>query len=567
MADAAPHSGGTDPSGQLWRKISTTRHKDIGIRYLITAAVVGLLASVITVYMRIELMAPGVQYLCSEGLRFAPTGDICTPNGHLWNALVAYHGVLMMFYVAIPALFAGFGTYLLPLHIGAPNTALPRLNTIGYWLYIAGTLLGLASLLLPGAPSQAAQSAWGATGAALPDHAGTTGMASVVTGLASLFVVGLSALLVAINVITTFLNMRAPGMSLHKVSLFAWSVFVTAWLIVLAFPVLAGTVTILVTNPGFAALFFERSSGDTAAMFQHILWFFGHPEVYIIILPGFGIISQIIATFSKRPVFGYLAMVYAMVSIGALGFVVWAYHLFNMGLSFEHQGYFIWASVVVAIPTAIILYCWLATIFTGRPTFKTPMLWACGFVFLLIAGGLSGVFLAHAPVQAAAHAQAGYNIVAHTHYVMGLGAIFAIFAGIYFWIGKMSGRHYPEWAGKLHFWMMFLGANMTFVPQFILGRQGMVRHAVDYPESFTFWNAASSAGALVSFASFLLFIGIIAYTLRGGTQITRNNYWTAAANTLEWSLPCPPPKDTFTTLPTQAEWDHGAGQERPVSTR
>jgi cytochrome c oxidase subunit 1 len=364
---------------------------------------------------------------------------------------------------------------------------------------------------------------------------------------------GASSILGAINMITTFLNMRAPGMTMHKVPLFAWSIFVTSWLILLALPVLAGAITMLLTDRNFGTTFFTPSGGGDPVLYQHILWFFGHPEVYIIVIPAFGIISQVIATFSRKPIFGYLPMVYAMVAIGVLGFVVWAHHMYTAGMSLTQQSYFMLATMVIAVPTGIKVFSWIATMWGGSLTFETPMLWAFGFLFLFTVGGVTGIVLSQAPVDRVYHDT--YYVVAHFHYVMSLGAVFGIFAGIYFWIGKMSGRQYPEWAGKLHFWTMFIGANLTFFPQHFLGRQGMPRRYIDYPEAFAYWNWFSSIGAFISFASFIFFIGIVFYTLLWGRKVTENNYWNEHADTLEWTLPCPPPEHTFEQLPKREDWD------------
>ena len=364
---------------------------------------------------------------------------------------------------------------------------------------------------------------------------------------------GASSILGAINMITTFLNMRTPGMTLHKVPLFAWSIFITAWLILLSLPVLAGGITMLLTDRNFGTTFFDPAGGGDPILYQHILWFFGHPEVYMIILPGFGIISHVISTFSRKPVFGYLPMVYALVAIGVLGFVVWAHHMYTVGMSLSQQSYFMLATMVIAVPTGIKIFSWIATMWRGSVTFESPMLFAMGFLFLFTVGGVTGVVLSQPGLDRAYHDT--YYVVAHFHYVMSLGAAFAIFAGIYFWIGKMSGRQYPEWAGKVHFWMFFVGTNLTFFPQHFLGRQGMPRRYIDYPEAFAYWNQVSSYGAFLSFASFVFFIGVVFYTLLAGKKVTQNNYWNEYADTLEWTLPSPPPEHTFEILAKQEEWD------------
>jgi cytochrome c oxidase subunit 1 len=364
---------------------------------------------------------------------------------------------------------------------------------------------------------------------------------------------GASSILGAINMITTFLNMRAPGMTLFKVPLFAWSIMVTAMLILLALPVLAGAITMLLTDRNFGTAFFDAANGGDPVLYQHILWFFGHPEVYIIIVPAFGIISHVISTFSKKPIFGYLGMVWAMIGIGVLGFVVWAHHMYTVGMSANAQAYFMLATMVIAVPTGIKVFSWIATMWGGSIDFKTPMLWAFGFLFLFTVGGVTGIILSQAAVDRAYHDT--YYVVAHFHYVMSLGAVFGIFAGIYYWIGKMSGRQYPEWAGKLHFWTMFIGTNITFFPQHFLGRQGMPRRYIDYPEQFSLWNEVSSWGAFMSGASLLFFIGVMWYTLTRGEKITENAYWGEHGETLEWTLSNPPPEHTFETLPTQDMWD------------
>lgn len=553
MADAAVHESGGhhDTRGFFTRWFMSTNHKDIGILYLFTAGVVGLISVAFTVFMRIELQFPGVQHMCMEGARFfTDTTRECTPDGHLWNVMITYHGILMMFFVVIPALFGGFGNYFMPLQIGAPDMAFPRLNNLSYWLYVCGVALGVCSLLSPVGEGFGSGVGW----VLYPPLSTIEEGYSMDLAIFAVHVSGASSILGAINIITTFLNMRAPGMTLFKVPLFAWSVFITAWLILLSLPVLAGAITMLLMDRNFGTNFFNPAGGGDPILYQHILWFFGHPEVYIIILPGFGIISAVIATFARKPIFGYLPMVLAMAAIGVLGFVVWAHHMYTVGMSLTQQSYFMLATMTIAVPTGIKVFSWIATMWGGSIEFKTPMLWAFGFLFLFTVGGVTGVVLSQAPLDRVYHDT--YYVVAHFHYVMSLGAVFAIFAGVYFWIGKMSGRQYPEWAGKLHFWMMFIGSNLIFFPQHFLGRQGMPRRYIDYPEAFAYWNNISSIGAYISFASFLLFIGIVFYTLFAGKRVTENNYWNEYADTLEWTLPSPPPEHTFETLPKREDWDH-----------
>ena len=552
MADAAIHGHEhEDERGFFTRWFMSTNHKDIGILYLIVSALVGFVSVAFTVYMRLELMDPGVQYMCMEGARLtAAAAGECTPNGHLWNVLITGHGILMMFFVVIPALFGGFGNYFMPLQIGAPDMAFPRMNNLSFWLYVAGTTLAICSVLAPGGNGQLGS---GVGWVLYPPLSTNEQGMSMDLAIFAVHVSGASSILGAINMITTFLNMRAPGMTLFKVPLFSWSIFITSWLILLSLPVLAGAITMLLMDRNFGFTFFDPAGGGDPVLYQHILWFFGHPEVYIIILPGFGIISHVIATFSRKPVFGYLPMVWALIAIGVLGFVVWAHHMYTVGMSLNQQAYFMLATMVIAVPTGVKVFSWIATMWGGSVEFKTPMLWAFGFLFLFTLGGVTGVVLSQAAVDRYYHDT--YYVVAHFHYVMSLGAVFAIFAGVYFYFPKMTGRMYPEWAGKLHFWMMFIGANITFFPQHFLGRQGMPRRYIDYPEQFAYWNEWSSWGAFLSFASFLFFFGVIAYSLLRGAKVTENNPWNEYADTLEWTLPSPPPEHTFEQLPKQEDWD------------
>ncbi|MBA98764.1 MAG: cytochrome c oxidase subunit 1 [Sulfitobacter sp.] len=552
MADAAIHGQDHhDERGFFTRWFMSTNHKDIGILYLFVSALVGFISVSFTVYMRLELMHPGVQYMCMEGARLiADSSATCTPNGHLWNVLITGHGILMMFFVVIPALFGGFGNYFMPLQIGAPDMAFPRMNNLSFWLYVGGTTLAVISVLTPGGNGQLGS---GVGWVLYPPLSVREGGMSMDFAIFAVHVSGASSILGAINMITTFLNMRAPGMTLFKVPLFSWSIFVTSWLILLSLPVLAGAITMLLMDRNFGFAFFDPAGGGDPVLYQHILWFFGHPEVYIIILPGFGIISHVIATFSRKPIFGYLPMVWAIIAIGALGFVVWAHHMYTVGLSLNQQAYFMLATMVIAVPTGVKVFSWIATMWGGSVEFKTPMLWAFGFLFLFTVGGVTGIVLSQAAVDRYYHDT--YYVVAHFHYVMSLGAVFAIFAGIYFYLPKMSGRMYPEWAGKLHFWAMFIGANLTFFPQHFLGRQGMPRRYIDYPEAFAYWNLWSSIGAFLSFASFVFFLGVMLYTLTKGARSTAANPWNEFADTLEWTLPSPPPEHTFEILPKQEDWD------------
>ena len=544
MAEAASHAHDHEHKvGFFTRWFCSTNHKDIGTLYLFTAALMGAISVFFTMYMRWELMESGAQldmFLNEDG----------SPNGHMWNVFVTGHGILMMFFVIIPALFGGFGNYFMPLQIGAPDMAFPRMNNLSYWLYVAGCSMALLSVIVPGGNGQTGSGIGWVLYAPL-----STSEQGISTDFAifAVHLSGASSILGAANMITTFLNMRAPGMRLMKVPLFPWSIFATAWMILLSLPVLAGAITMLLTDRNFGTGFFQPEYGGDPLLYQHLLWFFGHPEVYMLIVPAFGVISHVISTFSRKPVFGYAAMVFAMLIISALGFVVWAHHMYTVGMSVNSQAYFMLATLTIAVPTGVKVFSWIATMWGGSIEFRTPMLWALGFLFLFTVGGVTGIVLSQAGVDRAYHDT--YYVVAHFHYVMSLGAVFGIFAGIYYWIGKMSGRQYPEFWGKVHFWMMFIGANITFFPQHFVGRQGMPRRYLDYPEAFEYYNYISSIGAFISGASFLLFIAIVIYTIRAGKKVEEENYWDDQYPALEWSLPNPPPAHTFEILPTREEWD------------
>ncbi|MCC7320245.1 MAG: cytochrome c oxidase subunit 1 [Rubellimicrobium sp.] len=554
MADAAIHGHEhKDERGFFTRWFMSTNHKDIGILYLFVSGFFGLVAAAFTVYMRMELQHPGVQYMCLEGMRFvSDPAAACTPNGHLWNVVVTYHGILMMFFVVIPALFGGFGNFLMPLQIGAPDMAFPRMNNLSFWLYFAGVSLAVVSLFSPGGDNQLGS---GVGWVLYPPLSTNEGGYSMDLAIFAVHLSGASSILGSINMITTFLNMRAPGMTLHKVPLFAWSVFVTAWMILMALPVLAGAITMLLTDRNFGTSFFQPAGGGDPILYQHILWFFGHPEVYIIIVPGFGIISHVISAFSRKPIFGYLPMVYAMVAIGILGFLVWAHHMFTVGMSITQQSYFMLATMVIAVPTGVKIFSWIATMWGGSIEFKPPMLFAMGFLFVFTVGGVTGVVVANAGLDRAYHDT--YYVVAHFHYVMSLGAMFAIFAGLYFYLPKFAGKMIPDWVGWVHFLTFFVGTNLTFFPQHFLGRQGMPRRYIDYPEAFGFWNNLSSIGAYIGFASFVFFlVALFGVLIFGKRTATQNNPWNEWADTLEWTLPSPVPEHTFETLPRPSDWDH-----------
>ena len=504
----------------ITRWLFTTNHKDLGVLYMTFGLLMFFIGGAMAMVIRAELFQPGYNLV----------------DPYFFNQMTTMHALVMIFGAVMPAL-TGLANWLVPVQIGAPDMALPRVNNWAFWLLPAGFVLLLATLFMPGGGPAA----------------GWTMYPPLVLQLGDAFpflifavhILGISSIMGSINIVATILNMRAPGMTLMKMPLFVWTWLITGFLMIAVMPVLAGAVTMLLTDQYFGTSFFDAAGGGDPVMFQHIFWFFGHPEVYILILPAFGIVSAILPTFSRKPLFGYSSMVYATAAIAFLSFIVWAHHMFTVGLPLAGQLFLMFATMLVAVPTGVKIFNWMATMWRGSMSFETPMLFAIAFVILFTVGGLSGVMLALAPVDLQYHDT--YFVVAHFHYVLVTGTVFAIMAGVYYWLPKWTGHMYDERLGKWHFWVSTISVNVLFFPQHFLGLAGMPRRIPDYALQFAEFNMISSIGGFVFGFSQLLFVWIIIKCVRGGEKAS-DQVWDGAQG-LEWTLPSPAPYHSFETPP------------------
>lgn len=533
----------------IQRWLFSTNAKDISTLYLIFGLFSGLIGSSMSLIIRMELASPGVQILQN--------------NNQLYNVLISGHGVLMIFFMVMPSLMGWAGNFFLPLMQGAPDMSYPRLNNISFWLLIPALISLVIATLVEGGPGAGWTLYYPLT--SIQSHSGS----AIDLTIFALHLTSISSLLGAINFIATALNMRAPGITLLKLPLFSWSILITAVLLLLSLPVLSAGVTMIITDRNFNSSFYETASGGDVLLYQHLFWFFGHPEVYILIIPAFGIVSHVLSTYAKKPVFGGQSMIFAMGSIGLLGFLVWSHHLFVVGLDVDSRAYFTSATLVIAVPTGIKLFSWLATLYGGTIRLAVPMLYAIAFLFLFTLGGVTGVSLANSALDTAFHD--GYFVVGHFHYVLSMGAVFSLYSSYYYWSPLILGLNYNEKLAQIQFWLLFIGANCIFLPQHFLGLNGMPRRYPDYPDAFYGWNLVSSLGSFISILSVFLFIFIIYNQLVYGLENQINNKSvilnktpdfiesnlifnnnTIKSSSLEFLLTSPPAVHSFNSLPLQS---------------
>ena len=506
-----------------WRRwVFATNHKDIGTLYLLFSLTMLMIGGVLALGIRAELFQPGLQLV----------------NPELFNQLTTMHGIIMVFGAIMPA-FVGMANWMLPLQIGASDMAFARMNNFSFWLMIPAACLLVGSFFMPGGAPAAGWTLY----APLTLQMGP----SMDAGIFAMHLLGASSIMGSINIIVTILNMRAPGMTLMKMPMFCWTWLITAYLLIAVMPVFAGAITMTLTDRHFGTSFFNPAGGGDPVMYQHIFWFFGHPEVYIMILPAFGIISQIVPAFARKRLFGYTSMVYATASIAILSFIVWAHHMFATGMPVTGQLFFMYATMLISVPTGVKIFNWVATMWRGSMTFESPMLWSVGFIFVFTMGGFTGLICSVAPIDI--QIQDTYYVVAHFHYVLVAGSLFALFAAFYYWAPKWTGVMVPEWKGKLHFWWSLIAFNITFFPMHFLGLAGMPRRYADYPMQFADFNAVASIGTFAfGFAQVYFIFGVLIPAMRGKGEPAPAKPWEGAEG-LEWEVPSPAPFHTFETPP------------------
>lgn len=536
MAHAATHDHHDDhhgaPKNFFVRWCMSTNHKDIGTLYLVFSLLMFFIGGSFAMVIRAELFKPGMQLV----------------QPYFFNEMTTMHALVMIFGAVMPA-FVGLGNWMIPLMVGAPDMALPRMNNLSFWILPFAFALLLSTLFLPGGGP--------AGGWTMYPPLSMQGQ-SLAYVVFAVHLMGISSIMGAINIIATILNMRAPGMDLLKMPVFVWSWLITAFLLIAVMPVLAGAVTMLLTDKYFGTSFFNAAGGGDPVLFQHIFWFFGHPEVYIMILPAFGLVSEIIPTFARKPIFGYKAMVFAIASIAFLSFIVWAHHMFAVGLPLGGEIFFMYATMLIAVPTGVKVFNWVSTMWGGSMTFETPMLFAIAFVILFTIGGFSGLMLALAPADFQYHDT--YFVVAHFHYVLVTGAIFAVIAATYYWLPKWTGNMYSEVWGKIHFWNSVIWVNVLFFPQHFLGLAGMPRRIPDYNVAFANFNMISSIGGFLFGASQLIFLGVIIHAVWFSKKKATDRVWEGARG-LEWTVPSPAPHHTFEVPPVIRPEDLAHGHD------
>lgn len=522
VAHIGAHADHAEKPSGIFRWLYTTNHKDIGTLYLVFSLIMLFTGGSMAMVIRAELFQPGLQFV----------------DPHFFNQLTTVHGLVMVFGAIMPA-FVGLANWMIPLMIGAPDMAFPRMNNWSFWLLPCAFLILLSTFFMKGGAPAAGWTFYAPLSTTYSND-------STAFFVFAVHIMGISSIMGAMNIIVTIFNLRAPGMTWMRLPLFVWTWLITAFLLIAVMPVLAGVVTMVLTDKYFGTSFFNAAGGGDPVMFQHIFWFFGHPEVYIMILPAFGVVSSIIPTFARKPLFGYESMVIATASIAFLSFIVWAHHMFTTGMPVAAELFFMYTTMLIAVPTGVKVFNWVATMWRGAMTFETPMMFAIAFIVLFTIGGFSGLMLAITPADF--QYQDTYFVVAHFHYVLVTGALFGIIAGVYFWIPKWTGVMYSERLGQVHFWCSVISVNMLFFPMHFVGLAGMPRRIPDYALQFSDLNAFISIGGFLFGLSQLIFLAVVIRCMAGKGETVSDQVWEGAKG-LEWEIPSPAPYHSFQTPP------------------